>query len=83
MSGEGRPEYGVEGATGMKVAIVAASWHENIMEGLIAGATKAIANSGAQSELIRVAGSFELSVVALAAARNGYDAVVARLGLRR
>lgn len=77
MSGEGRPEYVVEGATGMKVAIVAASWHENIMEGLIAGATKAIANSGAQSELIRVAGSFELSVVALAAARNGYDAVVA------
>ena len=77
MSGEGRPEYVISGATGMKVAIVAASWHENIMEGLIAGATKAVKNSGAQVELIRVAGSFELPVVCQAAARNGYDAVVA------
>ena len=54
------------------VAIIAASWHTEVMDGLIAGAERAAADAGAQTTLIRVPGSFELAV---AAARVAADAV--------
>jgi len=48
------------------------------MEGLIAGARRGLAETGVEDvRLVRVPGSFELPVVALAAARSGADAVVA------
>jgi 6,7-dimethyl-8-ribityllumazine synthase len=76
MSGEGAPEITTDG-TGLKVTIVAGSWHEQISNGLLAGARRVLAASGAEVTEIRVPGSFELPVVSRAALENGADAVVA------
>ncbi len=77
MSGGGAPTIGVNG-DGLRVAIVASSWHEVVMDGLIAGAARACQDAGAEATLIRVAGSFELPVVAQACAASGdFDAIVA------
>ncbi|MDR0990720.1 MAG: 6,7-dimethyl-8-ribityllumazine synthase [Propionibacteriaceae bacterium] len=46
-----------------RVAVVAASWHDEIMAGLIAGAQRVLEQAGAPWDLIRVPGSFELPVV--------------------
>ena len=67
MSGAGSPNLQV-GGDGLRVAVVAASWHEQVMTGLIAGATGACAAAGAVASVIRVSGSFELPVVAKACA---------------
>lgn len=76
MSGAGAPEISVDG-TDLKVTIVASQWHTRIMEGLIRGAETALLEAGAEFQLIRVPGSFELPVVAKAALDAGQDAVVA------
>ena len=77
MSGGGGPDLTVDGA-GARVAIVAASWHEAVMDGLIAGARAALHDAGATDvDLIRTAGAFELPLVAQACAADGYDAIVA------
>ncbi|MDQ4138326.1 MAG: 6,7-dimethyl-8-ribityllumazine synthase [Actinomycetota bacterium] len=76
MSGAGSPEIEVDG-TGVRVTIVAASWHEQIMDGLIAGARRALDAAGASVSEVRVPGSFELPIVAKAALERGADAVVA------
>ena len=76
MSGAGSPELDVDG-TGLRVVIVAGSWHDEITDGLIAGATRTLEASGADFELVRVPGSFELPVVSKAALEAGADAVVA------
>jgi 6,7-dimethyl-8-ribityllumazine synthase len=74
VSGSGSPTVGVDGE-GLRVAIVAASWHEAVMDGLIAGAARACQEANVDATLIRVPGSFELPVVAQACAES-YDAVV-------
>jgi 6,7-dimethyl-8-ribityllumazine synthase len=76
MSGAGSPELNVDGR-GLTIVIVAGSWHEEITNGLIAGATRTLEASGAEFSLVRVPGSFELPVVAKAALDEGADAVVA------
>ena len=76
MSGAGSPVLDVDG-TGLRVVIVAGSWHEEISNGLIAGATRTLEASGASFDLVRVPGSFELPVVSKAALEAGADAVVA------
>jgi 6,7-dimethyl-8-ribityllumazine synthase len=77
VSGPGAPTIGVNGE-GIRVAIVASSWHDVVMDGLIAGAARACQEAGAEATLIRVAGSFELPVVAKACATSGdFDAIVA------
>jgi 6,7-dimethyl-8-ribityllumazine synthase len=76
MSGAGSPELDVDG-TGLRVVIVAGSWHDEITNGLIAGATRTLEASGASFELVRVPGSFELPLVSKAALEAGADAVVA------
>ncbi len=76
MSHDGAPHIGVNGH-GLRVVIVAGRWHEPIVDGLISGATGVLKDSGAQFSLVRVPGSFELSVVARAALEHGADAVVA------
>lgn len=76
MSGEGSPELSTDG-TGLAVTIVAGQWHEVISAGLIAGARRVLAASGADVTVLRVPGSFELPVVCKAALENGADAVVA------
>ena len=67
MSGHG-PVLDVD-ASGLRVAIVAASWHDEVMDGLIAGAQRAL---GGSAEVIRVPGTFELSV-ACARLAPAYD----------
>ncbi|NUR27581.1 MAG: 6,7-dimethyl-8-ribityllumazine synthase [Catenulispora sp.] len=79
MSGAGAPAISIEGGADLKVAVVAAQWHTEVMDGLVAGAEKALAEIGAAHDLFRVPGSFELPVVAqaLASASADYDAVIA------
>ena len=81
MSGGAAPPLSAQdlaGASSLRVAVVAAQWHAEVMAGLLAGARRALAQAGVtQVEVLRVPGSFELAVVALAAARAGFDAVVA------
>lgn len=72
----GAPELDVDGA-GARVAIVASSWHETVMNGLIDGARRTLLEAGATEDLIRVPGAFELPLVAQACASSDYDAVVA------
>ena len=77
MSGHGAPTLKVE-AAGARVAIVASSWHDQVMDGLVAGAERALADAGVTDvTLLRAAGSFELPLVSQACAAAGFDAVVA------
>jgi len=77
MSGAGAPTVEVDG-TGLRVAVVAARWHEQVMDGLVAGAMRGLAAAQVDEPLVlRVPGSFELPVAAARLARAGYDAVVA------
>ncbi len=76
MSGAGSPTLDIDG-TGIDVVIVAGSWHDEITNGLIDGATRTLEAAGASHSLVRVPGSFELPVVAKAALEAGADAVVA------
>ncbi len=78
MSGAGAPTSQPFDASGLKVAVVAASWHTQVMDGLVAGAERALSAYGVtEPEVVRVPGTFELPVVAAALAQQGYDAVVA------
>jgi 6,7-dimethyl-8-ribityllumazine synthase len=78
MSGPGAPDQEAVDCSDLRVAIVAASWHEVVMDGLVAGAARACADfKVVDPTLVRVPGAFELPVVASALARQGYDALVA------
>jgi len=78
VSGSGTPTIAIGGAGALRVAVVAAQWHEAVMAGLLAGALRALDEAQvAEVTVVRVPGSFELPVAAQAAARAGYDAVVA------
>jgi 6,7-dimethyl-8-ribityllumazine synthase len=78
MSGSGSPQLTTLDGSSLRVAVVAASWHETVMDGLVGGAERAIKEAGvADHVVVRVPGSFELPVVAQALADEGYDAVVA------
>lgn len=81
MSGAGIPTLTVD-ATGLRVAVIASSWHEEIMASLIAGAHATIVGAGATHQVFRVAGSFEIPLAAQAALTpaeqggGGFDAAV-------
>ena len=77
MSASGSPEDKVTGFTGKRVVIVASSWHNQIMDALIAGATRVVGEAGVTPEVHRVPGTFELPIACLAAAKSGANAVVA------
>ncbi|WP_053208119.1 6,7-dimethyl-8-ribityllumazine synthase [Jiangella muralis] len=78
MSGQGAPELQVGKVGDLRVAVVASLWHQQVMDGLIAGALRALDEAGVHDPLIlRVPGSFELPVVAARLARANYEAVVA------
>jgi 6,7-dimethyl-8-ribityllumazine synthase len=63
--------------TGLRVAVIAASWHERIMNGLLDGAMRGLADAGVKNvEVVRVPGTFELGV-ACAALADRFDALVA------
>jgi 6,7-dimethyl-8-ribityllumazine synthase len=77
VSGQGSPVLDVDGR-GLRVAVVAALWHEQVMDGLLAGAQRAAADAGvAETVVVRVPGAFELPVAAARLAAAGFDAVVA------
>jgi 6,7-dimethyl-8-ribityllumazine synthase len=77
VSGHGAPEQDAVDASGLSVVVVAGTWHETITNGMIAGAARILDAYGASWRLVRVAGSFELPVVAKAALDAGADAAVA------
>jgi 6,7-dimethyl-8-ribityllumazine synthase len=77
MAGSGAPTTSPVDGSGLRVVVVAGTWHEQISDGLIAGAKAALDESGASWSLVRVPGSFELPVAAKAALEAGADAVVA------
>lgn len=78
MSGSGAPSVQVDGK-GLRVAVISASWHQEVMDGLRAGATRALEAAGvARIDEVRVPGSFELAVACSRLARSGkFDALVA------
>ena len=77
MSGAGAPTLGVDGS-GLRVALISASWHAHVMAGLLAGARRALAESGVRDVVeVVVPGTFELPVAASRLAGCGMDAVVA------
>ncbi|MEL4357428.1 MULTISPECIES: 6,7-dimethyl-8-ribityllumazine synthase [unclassified Luteococcus] len=76
MSGAGAPTISVDGS-GLKVAIVAASWHTVVMDGLIDGAQRGLVDAGVSDvTLVRVPGTFELAGACSALAER-FDALVA------
>jgi 6,7-dimethyl-8-ribityllumazine synthase len=77
MSGDGAPDQVPVDCHDLRVAIVAASWHTEVMDGLVAGAQRACKDYRVEAPvLVRVPGTFELPVAAAALAAQ-YDAVVA------
>ena len=76
MSASGSPTFTVDG-TGLRVAVVAASWHTQVMDGLLDGAQRALREARVDHvEVVRVPGTFELPV-ACSVLAPGYDALVA------
>ena len=76
MSGAGAPRLSMD-ASGLRVVVVAASWHDAVMDGLISGARRGLAEAGLpEVEVLRVPGTFELAVAAARLAPT-VDAVVA------
>jgi 6,7-dimethyl-8-ribityllumazine synthase len=78
MSGDGTPQARPFDCHDLRVAVVAASWHERVMAGLLEGTLEALRRHQVESPVVvRVPGSFELPVVASALAVQGFDAVIA------
>ncbi|MFD8703148.1 6,7-dimethyl-8-ribityllumazine synthase [Kitasatospora sp. NPDC059648] len=78
MSGHGAPELTIDGTADLKVAVIAAQWHDQVMNGLLDGAHRALKELGVtEPTVLRVPGTFELPVAAKRLADRGYDAVVA------
>jgi 6,7-dimethyl-8-ribityllumazine synthase len=75
MAGSGKPSA-VISAPGMRVTVIAGSWHNTITDGLIAGAQRVLEAAGTEHSLIRVPGAFELAVMAKVALESGAEAVV-------
>ncbi|MDO4917073.1 MAG: 6,7-dimethyl-8-ribityllumazine synthase [Rothia sp. (in: high G+C Gram-positive bacteria)] len=79
MSGAGAANINLNPETmkDLKVAIIAASWHTQVMDGLLDGAKRAAAEGGIENPtVVRVPGTFELTVAASKLAET-HDAVVA------
>ena len=61
-----------------RVAIISSSWHLDICNDLIAGASRALKDAGiTEATIIHVPGSFEIPLASQIAFEQGYDAVVA------
>ena len=75
--GAGVPEIPALDASGVRLAIVASTWHSEICDALLAGAQKVAAESGIDNPtVVRVLGAIEIPVVAQELARS-HDAVIA------
>jgi 6,7-dimethyl-8-ribityllumazine synthase len=81
MSGQGRPTALPKGK-GLRIALVAAQWHEDLCNSLRANAVQAIADCGAELVAdVRVPGSLELAVVAQNLAQKPRVHAVVALGV--
>ena len=77
MSGDGRPALEIPRAQGLRVGVVAASWHAEITDTLLERAVWLATQAGATTPtVVRVPGTIELPIVAQALATS-HDAVVA------
>lgn len=76
MSGSGRPELVVPDARGLRLGVVASTWHDEICGQLLDRALAVADAAGAAVTVSRVTGAVELPVVAQELART-HDAVVA------
>ncbi|MGQ0575880.1 MAG: 6,7-dimethyl-8-ribityllumazine synthase [Pseudonocardia sp.] len=76
MSGEGRPDTGELDATGLRVAVAAATWHAEVVDLLLERAVETVVKAGAEPTVVRVPGTVELPIVCQELART-HDAVVA------
>ncbi|MDI3315078.1 MAG: 6,7-dimethyl-8-ribityllumazine synthase [Mycobacterium sp.] len=75
--GAGVPDMPARDASGVRLAIVASTWHPTICDALLAGARKTAAQWGVDNPtVVRVLGAIEIPVVAQALAHD-HDAVVA------
>ncbi len=73
----GVPEIPAVDASGLRLGIVASTWHTEICDALLAGARRTAARSGIDSPtVVRVLGAIEIPVVAQELARS-HDAVIA------
>jgi 6,7-dimethyl-8-ribityllumazine synthase len=83
VAGSGAPELAISPAdvkrcAQLRVAVLAARWHTEVMDALVTNAVKALAELGIdEPTLVRVPGCFELPVAAHALAKHRYDAIVA------
>ena len=73
MAGSGAPTTSPLDGAGLRVVVIAGTWHEQISDGLIAGASRALDEAGASWSLVRVPGSFELPVASKAALEAGAE----------
>jgi 6,7-dimethyl-8-ribityllumazine synthase len=77
VSGAGLPTLSMPDASGLRIAVVAAQWHAQVMGGLLVGARRALTEAQISDHTeIRVPGTFEL-VVAARRLAGTHDAVVA------
>jgi len=77
MSGDGRPALEIPAAQGLRVGVVATSWHGDITDTMLERAVWLATRAGASTPtVVRVPGAIELPVVAQALATS-HDAVVA------
>ncbi|MGH3639666.1 MAG: 6,7-dimethyl-8-ribityllumazine synthase [Mycobacterium sp.] len=75
--GAGVPDLPAVDASGLKLAIVASTWHPAICDALLDGARKMASNSGVDDpDVVRVLGAIEIPVIAQQLAKS-HDAVVA------
>ncbi|WP_102417875.1 6,7-dimethyl-8-ribityllumazine synthase [Mycobacterium sp. 4858] len=73
----GVPDFPPLDASGLRLALVASTWHTEICDALLAGARKVASESGIDNPtVVRVIGAIEIPVVAQELTRN-HDAVVA------
>jgi 6,7-dimethyl-8-ribityllumazine synthase len=72
------PDISIPQLPTAKVAVISSSWHLDICNDLIAGATRALEAAKVEKiEVIYVPGSFEIPLAAQKAFEKGFDAVVA------
>jgi 6,7-dimethyl-8-ribityllumazine synthase len=77
MSSNGAPKLAID-ASGIKITIVATSWHTVITDGLLAGAERALKAAGnSDYKVVRVPGAFELPLAAQLAIQQGAEVVIA------
>lgn len=77
MSSNGAPKLAID-ASGIRVTIVATSWHTEITDGLLQGAERALKEAGNHDyKVVRVPGAFELPLAAQQAIKNGAEVVIA------